>query len=98
MDATTETTSIEREIAIAASRETVWEFLVDPDKAILWTGERATFDLRAGGAWTVDVIPGLMASGEFVELDPQQRLVYTWGWEASGAEENRVLPGSSTIE
>ncbi len=35
MDATTETTSIEREIAIAASRETVWEFLVDPDKAIL---------------------------------------------------------------
>ena len=77
MDATTETTSIEREIAIAASRETVWEFLVDPDKAILWMGERATFDLRAGGAWMVDVIPG---------------------HTASGAEENRVPPGSSTIE
>ena len=98
MDATTETTSIEREIAIAASRETVWEFLVDPDKAILWMGERATFDLRAGGAWTVDVIPGHTASGEFVELDPPERLVYTWGWEASGGQENRVPPGSSTIE
>src|SRR5438445_529354 len=49
MDATAESTTIEREIAIAASRETVWEFLVDPDKAILWMGERATFDVRGGG-------------------------------------------------
>ncbi len=61
-------------------------------------GERATFDLRAGGAWTVDVIPGHTASGEFVELDARERLVYTWGWEASGGQENRVPPGSSTIE
>jgi uncharacterized protein YndB with AHSA1/START domain len=98
MDATTETTSLEREIAIAASPQTVWEFLVDPDKAILWMGERATFDPRPGGAWKIDVIPGHTASGEFVELDPPHRLVYTWGWEASGEEANPVPPGTSTIE
>ena len=28
------TTAIEREIAIAARPETVWEFLVDPEKAV----------------------------------------------------------------
>jgi uncharacterized protein YndB with AHSA1/START domain len=33
MESTTETAVVEREIAIAASPETVWEFLVDPDKA-----------------------------------------------------------------
>jgi uncharacterized protein YndB with AHSA1/START domain len=32
--------------------------------------------------------------GEFVEIDPPRRLVFTWGWE--GDEE--VPPGSSTVE
>ena len=32
--------------------------------------------------------------GEFVEIDPPQRVVFTWGWE--GDEE--VPPGSSTVE
>ena len=31
METTAETTRVEREVAIAASPETVWEFLVDPD-------------------------------------------------------------------
>ena len=39
----------------------------------------------AGGATVV---------GEFVEIDPPQRVVFTWGWE--GDEE--VPPGSSTVE
>jgi uncharacterized protein YndB with AHSA1/START domain len=98
MAATTETTSLEREVAIAASPETVWQFLVDPAKAVLWMGERATFDPRPGGAWTVDVTPRNRASGEFVELDPPHRLVYTFGWDPTGEETNAVPPGSSTIE
>lgn len=98
MDATTETTALEREIAIAASPETVWEFLVDPDKAILWMGDRATFDVRPGGAWSVDVIPGNTASGEFVEIDPPNRLVYSFGWASTLTDENQVPLGSSTIE
>jgi hypothetical protein len=42
MDATTETTSIERQLSIAATVETVWEFLVDPDKLTRWMGLSAT--------------------------------------------------------
>ena len=38
METTAETTSVEREITIAASPETVWEFLVDPDKVTRWMG------------------------------------------------------------
>ena len=34
----TETTVVERELAIAASPETVWEFFVDPEKMTRWMG------------------------------------------------------------
>jgi len=96
VETTAETTSIEREIAIAASPGTVWEFLVDPEKATRWMGQAAWFDPRPGGRYRVDVIPGNTASGEFVELDPPRRLVYTWGWEPGG--QSAVAPGSTTIE
>jgi uncharacterized protein YndB with AHSA1/START domain len=96
MSATTELTTVEREIAIAASPETVWEFLVDPDKAVRWMGTAATFEVRPGGLYRVDVVPGNTAAGKFVEIDPPRRLVYTWGWEASSA--GSLAPGSTTVE
>jgi uncharacterized protein YndB with AHSA1/START domain len=96
VDATTESISVEREVAIAASPETVWELLVDPEQAILWMGQVATFDLRPGGRYLVEVIPGHTASGEFVEIDPLRRLVHTWGWEPGSG--SSVAPGSTTVE
>ena len=97
METTTETT-VERELAIDASPETVWEFLVDPEKLASWFGSQAWLDPRPGGQYRVDVIGGHIASGEFVELDPPRRLVHTFGWESEGGQENSVPPGASTIE
>ncbi len=97
MASSTETT-VERTIAIDASPETVWQFLVDPETTTAWWGLRASFDPRPGGAYRIEVIPGHTASGEFVELDEPRRLVYTWGWEAGEGGANPVPPGSSTIE
>jgi uncharacterized protein YndB with AHSA1/START domain len=93
-----ETTSVEREIAIAASPETVWQFLVDPQKATRWMGQAASFDLRPGGLYRVEVVPGNTARGEFVEIDPPSRLVFTWGWEPGADGPHAVPPGSSTVE
>ena len=97
METTTETT-VERELAIDASPETVWEFLVDPEKLASWFGSQAGLDPRPGGQYRVDGIGGHLASGEFVELDPPRRLVHTFGWESEGGQENSVPPGASTIE
>ncbi len=97
METTTET-SVEREIAIAASPETVWQFLVDPGKAVLWMGQTASLDPRPGGEYRVGVIPGHTASGEFVEVDEPRRIVFTWGWEPGPEGANPVPPGSSTVE
>ncbi|HUK44070.1 MAG TPA: SRPBCC family protein [Gaiellaceae bacterium] len=98
MESTTERLEVRREITIAARPETVWQFLVDPQKALLWWGIDARFDLRPGGEFRVHVVPGHTASGEFVEIDPPRRLVYTWGWEEGRDGPNLVPPGSSTIE
>ena len=96
MKAATESLWVERELTIAARPETVWALLVDPAQAIRWMGLSATFDLRPGGRYRVEVIPGHIASGEFVEIDPPRRLVYTWGWEPGSG--NPVSPGSTTVE
>ena len=96
MGTATESISVEREIAIAASPETVWNLLVDPDQAVLWMGQAATFDVRPGGGYRIDVIPGHTARGAFVEVDPPRRLVHTWGWEAESG--SSVPVGSTTIE
>jgi uncharacterized protein YndB with AHSA1/START domain len=98
MESTTETVSLERTIAIDASPETVWQFLVDPDKMLRWMGQSGSADPRPGGAYRLQVIPGHTASGEFVELDPPRRLVYTWGWEPGEDGSSPVPPGSTTVE
>ncbi len=95
MEASTET-AVRREIAIAASPETVWEFLVDPEKATRWMGKSASLDPRPGGEYRVEVISGNVAVGEFVEVDRPHRLVWTWGWTDQSM--SPVPPGSSMIE
>jgi uncharacterized protein YndB with AHSA1/START domain len=96
MDVMTESaTSVEREILIAAKPDTVWDLLVNAEEAIRWMGQAATFDLRPGGRYRVEVIPGHVASGEFVEIDPPRRLVHTWGWEPGSG--SSVPPGSTTV-
>jgi uncharacterized protein YndB with AHSA1/START domain len=97
MEATTETTTVERELAIAASPETVWEFLVDPEKAVRWMGMKATLEAQPGGLYYCEVIPGHTAKGEFIEVDRPNRLVYTWGWETT-SQDNAIAPGSTRIE
>src|SRR5215210_3202986 len=96
MEAAAETVLVEREIEIAASPETVWEFLVDSEKATRWMGCSAALDARPGGQYRVEVVPGEVAVGEFVELDPPRRLVHTWGWDTG--QMASVPPGSSTVE
>jgi uncharacterized protein YndB with AHSA1/START domain len=91
----TETTTVERELLIAASPETVWELLVDPDKASAWMGMQSWSEPEPGGLYRVEIIPGHVARGEYVELDPPRRLVFTWGWEGDA---NPVGPGTTTIE
>src|SRR5215213_6842646 len=96
---TTEAPAYRRVLQIDASPETVWEFLVDPEKVALWKGLPATaFAAHPGGSYRIEIIPGHVASGTFVELEPPRRLVYTWGWEPGADGPAAVPSGSSTVE
>ena len=94
MTSATDVTTVERELVIDASPETVWELLVDPAKATSWMGQQSWSEPREGGLYRVEVIPGHIARGEFIELDAPRKLVLSWGWEG----ENAVPAGSSRLE
>lgn len=98
MESVTETTELVRELTIEARPETVWEFLVDSEKAERWMGRAAELEPHPGGLYRVEIVPGHTARGTFVELDPPRRLVFTWGWEPNpDGSSAAVAPGSSTV-
>jgi uncharacterized protein YndB with AHSA1/START domain len=88
---------VEREVRIAARPETVFAFFTDRDKMVLWKGRGAELDPRPGGIYRVDINGRDVARGEYVEVDPPRRVVFTWGWEREG-EGHAVPPGSSRVE
>lgn len=85
--------AIEKEVRIAARPETVFQFFVDPEKMLRWKGVEATLEPRPGGIYRVDMNGSNIAVGEYVEVSPPNRVVFTWGWE-----DTDLPPGSTTVE
>jgi uncharacterized protein YndB with AHSA1/START domain len=92
--------AVEREVRIAARPETVFEFLTDPEKQVLWMGRRADLDPRPGGVYRVEINDQVTARGEFLEVEAPGRVVFSFGWEGqqAGEGEHDVPPGSSRVE
>jgi uncharacterized protein YndB with AHSA1/START domain len=86
---------VEREVRINAKPETVFAFFTDPVKMIKWKGVDAALDARPGGIYRVNVTGAAVVTGEYVEVTPYTRIVFTWGWEGDG---HPVPPGSTTVE
>jgi uncharacterized protein YndB with AHSA1/START domain len=86
--------AVRRDVRIASGPETVFEFLTDATKRILWAGTHAESDPRLGGAHRTVINPGHIVSGEYVEVLPHRRVVCTWGWVDSPA----MPPGSTVVQ
>ena len=71
---------IVKEIYIEAAPAVVFEHLTDPAKINRWMGIGAYTDPRPGGIYSVNVNGLDVARGEFVELVPESKVVFTWGW------------------
>ena len=93
--ASTEADDVVKEVRVAARPETVFPFFTDPTKMVRWKGNTAELDPRPGGIYRVNVTGRDIARGEYVEVAPYNRVVFTWGWEG---ENNPLPPGSSTVE
>ena len=83
-----------KEIWIDAPPEKVYGYLVEPELTVRWFGEESWNVPQTGGLYRVSV-RGNVVRGEFVELDPGRRVVYTWGWE--GPDQIHE-PGATTVE
>jgi uncharacterized protein YndB with AHSA1/START domain len=80
---------------IAASPATVFSFFSDASRWLRWQGVEAEIELAPGGAFRMNVRGDGFASGSFLEVVPDRRLVFTWGWER---EDLGVPPGSTVVE
>ncbi|MFN8524979.1 MAG: SRPBCC family protein [Chloroflexota bacterium] len=86
---------IVREIKIDAPPDVVYQYFVDPAKLARWKGSLATLDPRPGGIYRVVINQRNIARGTYLELVPNRRVVFSWGWDSGG---HPVPPGSSTVE
>jgi uncharacterized protein YndB with AHSA1/START domain len=90
--------AIEREVFIAAPPETIFEFLIDAELMARWIGSFQKLDPRPGGIFQVEVSPGNIARGEYVEVTPYRRVAFTWGWSSQDATLAKLRPGRSLVE
>jgi uncharacterized protein YndB with AHSA1/START domain len=90
--------AIEREIFIAAPPETVFGFLTDAQWMAQWLGSLQQLDPHPGGVFRVEVSPGNIARGEYAEVVPFRRVVFTWGWHSLRPDLAALQPGTSLVE
>jgi uncharacterized protein YndB with AHSA1/START domain len=84
-----------REIMIDATPQTIWPFLTEPAKHVQWQGTAAEIDPRPGGIYRVLVAGRFPSAGEYVEVVPEEKVVFTFGWDQEG---HPIPAGSTTVE
>lgn len=88
---------VERTLRIKARPETVWRFWTDPTRMCEWWGVAAELDPQPGGTFRVELEVGGIMRGEYLELVPYERIVFSFGWEPTDGAPH-VPPGSSRVE
>jgi uncharacterized protein YndB with AHSA1/START domain len=81
-----------REVLVDASPATIFQFLIDPGLHTMWLGTEAELDPRPGGVYRVLVGGRHACVGEFVEVLPDEKVVFTFGWD----EPDHPIPAGST--
>ena len=82
------------EIVIDARPATIFPFLTDPAKHLEWMGTQAELEPRPGGTYRVRVGGEHPSAGEFVEVVPNERVVFTFGWDEPG---HPIPSGTTTV-
>jgi uncharacterized protein YndB with AHSA1/START domain len=84
-----------REVLIDATPETIFPLLTTVEGHLRWEGTEAEIDARPGGVYRVVVAGEYVGLGEYVEVVPNERVVFTFGWDMP---DNPIRPGSTRVE
>jgi uncharacterized protein YndB with AHSA1/START domain len=82
---------VTREVLVKAEPSTIFAFLTEPGMQS-WLGTDVEFDARPGGTYKVDIRGDHPALGEFVEVVPNEKVVFTFGWNTA----DHPIPAGST--
>jgi uncharacterized protein YndB with AHSA1/START domain len=88
---------VEQTVRISARPETVWKYWTDPQRMGDWWGVAADLDPRQGGVCRVEMDGGYVMLGEYLVIQPYERLVFSFGWEPTG-DAPSIAPGGSRVE
>ena len=81
-----------REVIINARPEKVFPYLTEQSKMKEWFGEIVEADAQPGGVFHIGTLDGMHCRGEYVEINPYEMVVFTWGGLVD------LKPGESTVE
>ena len=84
---------LDRTVVIQATPQTVFSFFTDSDRWASWWGIGSTIEPKAGGRVYIRHPNGIESSGEVVEVQPPQRIVFTYGFNSG----KPIPPGSSRV-
>jgi uncharacterized protein YndB with AHSA1/START domain len=86
---------VDRRLFIDAPPARVYELLTDAEQFVQWMAPSAEIDARPGGVITWTHENADVVSGTYVELVPDRRVVFTYGWVRADVG---IPPGSTTVE
>ncbi|HEY7606602.1 MAG TPA: SRPBCC domain-containing protein [Actinomycetes bacterium] len=86
---------VEVSLTIAARPSTVFRWFTDPARFARWMGVGSVLEAEPGGRLRVGYPTGQVAAGQVMAVEPDRRIVFTWGYEGDG---QAVPAGSSTVE
>jgi uncharacterized protein YndB with AHSA1/START domain len=81
-------------VHIRASPAVVFPFLSTPEGFAAWMGEGSEIGAEAGAPMRVEYPNGVQALGEVLEIDPPDRVVFTWGFRDGT---NGIEPGATRV-
>lgn len=92
---------LELECVLDAARERIFTMLTEPIELAKWWGPHGfttpaiALDLSVGGGYRFAMQPPdgdlFHLTGEFLEIDPPRRLVYTFRWEPPDSDDRETV-------
>jgi uncharacterized protein YndB with AHSA1/START domain len=86
---------VDQRVFIDAPPGRVYELLTQSDLLAEWIAPFVDADPRVGGALTWTHANGDSVIGEYLELVPARRVVFTYGWDRPDVN---IAPGSTIVE
>ena len=73
-----------KEIYIKAPPKAVFKMLTSPGQIVRWMAPQSRLGRHAYGAWRIDFNGRVMVRSRALQLKPDRKVMFAWGWAAVG--------------